>query len=347
MAENPFLAQLLGVNTSPYDTTYGQLSEAIGGATPRLVNPYASPGRNLASVAGAGLLAGLLGYQAKREAETENRAVLPQLTALLGAKSPEEMAMVTQQEAFPSRMLPLAQSLMLNQYTAQQEAAAKQAAQLAELEAKANFELGPLGTQLFERDQEAALRKATASASAGRAQIPKALPTAIQERIVQHSLFSEQAQAVKNRMAGLSEVELKAALTAGTSGYGLFSDPGFVQEMEAVLQLYRSANFGQSLTGGEQKAANIISGKSLTASKADILAAWDTLINQSARRAQRTLKIATSTPEEIGGIVGIAPGGLTQVTEPLEDEEATKLATLAELQRQEAELDKLLAAPGQ
>jgi len=125
MADNPFLAQLLGVNTSPYDTTYGQLSEAIGAATPRLVNPYASPGRNLASVAGAGLLAGLLGYQAKREAETENRAVLPQLTALLGAKSPEEMATLTQQEAFPSRMLPLAQSLMTRRALEQEDAQSK------------------------------------------------------------------------------------------------------------------------------------------------------------------------------------------------------------------------------
>jgi hypothetical protein len=153
MAENPFLAQLLGVNTSPYDTTYGQLSEAIGAATPRLVNPYASPGRNLASVAGAGLLAGLLGYQAKREAEAENRAVLPQLTALLGAKSPEEMATVTQQEAFPNRMLPLAQQMMLSQYTSRQDAAAKRAAQLAELETAGQFELGPIGTELFKRKQ--------------------------------------------------------------------------------------------------------------------------------------------------------------------------------------------------
>lgn len=97
----------------------------------------------------------------------------------------------------------------------------------------------------------------------------------------------------------MSPAELKTLLMTGTSMFGLVGDPGFVPENEAIIQLYRKANFGATLTGQEKKAADIITGKSLTASKADILAAWDTLIGQSNKRAQKTIEVATKSPSTI------------------------------------------------
>lgn len=135
MADNPLLAALLGAQVSPRENLYGMGAEAIGTVTPNLYSPYASPGRNLASVAGAGLLAGLLGYQARREAEAESRALMPRVTELLGAESPEAIGQLAGAEGFPSRLSPLAQQLMLSKATQQSD----EQAQLRKLQRQAEI----------------------------------------------------------------------------------------------------------------------------------------------------------------------------------------------------------------
>lgn len=93
MADQPF-------RYSPGENIYGSLATGIANSTPALVNPYGSFGGNLASVLGAGLLSGLLGYQARSEAQdstqTANRAALQ----IYGAKTPEERQAIA--EAAPS-----------------------------------------------------------------------------------------------------------------------------------------------------------------------------------------------------------------------------------------------------
>lgn len=133
MADNPLLQALLGVNVTPQETLFGQGAQTMGTLMPNVYSPYVSPGRNLASIAGAGLLAGLMGYAAKREAEAENRALAPQLSAILSAQTPEELNTLAGAEGFPSRLMPLAQQMMLQRLTQQQTAAEKAAeAKLAE-----------------------------------------------------------------------------------------------------------------------------------------------------------------------------------------------------------------------
>lgn len=77
--------------TTPKETTLGVPANLIASNLSALVNPYASPGANLATVVGGGLLAGLLQYGAKREAEAENKALMPKLLDVMGATSQDEL----------------------------------------------------------------------------------------------------------------------------------------------------------------------------------------------------------------------------------------------------------------
>ena len=90
MASSELVAQILadqqGVGFSPRENVYGQIGGTLASALPQLVSPYASTKSNIATVLGGSLLAGLLGYQARQEAEERNKALMPVFTNVLGAK---------------------------------------------------------------------------------------------------------------------------------------------------------------------------------------------------------------------------------------------------------------------
>ena len=89
MASSELVAQILadqqGVGFSPRENVYGQIGGTLASALPQLVSPYASTKSNIATVLGGSLLAGLLGYQARQEAEERNKALMPVFTDVLGA----------------------------------------------------------------------------------------------------------------------------------------------------------------------------------------------------------------------------------------------------------------------
>ena len=89
MASSELVAQILadqqGVGFSPRENIYGQIGGTLAGALPQLVSPYASTKSNIATVLGGSLLAGLLGYQARQEAEAQNQVLMPALTDIMGA----------------------------------------------------------------------------------------------------------------------------------------------------------------------------------------------------------------------------------------------------------------------
>lgn len=147
MADNPLLQALLGVNVTPQETLFGQGAQTMGTLMPNVYSPYVSPGRNLASIAGAGLLAGLMGYAAKREAEAENRALAPQLSSILSAQTPEELSTLASAEGFSKRLLPVAQQMMLQRLTQQQTAAEKAAEREAALQEAAIKGLSDIGSK--------------------------------------------------------------------------------------------------------------------------------------------------------------------------------------------------------
>jgi len=112
MADNDLLGQLLGVNYKPVETPFGIGAQSLASALPSLVNPTGSTSGNLARVLGGGLLAGLLGYQARQQAAERNRALQPILTEALTAQTPAEISAIAgRPEA--ERISPLLQSLQL------------------------------------------------------------------------------------------------------------------------------------------------------------------------------------------------------------------------------------------
>jgi hypothetical protein len=73
------------MSVSPLENYYGIGTQALGQALPGLVNPYGSVGTNLTYVLGGALLQGLLGYQARQEANRQNLEIgrlSAQMTAL-------------------------------------------------------------------------------------------------------------------------------------------------------------------------------------------------------------------------------------------------------------------------
>ncbi len=302
MADLDYTSALGDLNFAPAENYYGIGAQSIAQALPSLTNPYASPLSNLGVTLGGALVASLLGYQARKEANDLSLQTQRYANQLLRAETPE--ARVSFLESLPSDVLESGVGTRLSRLStalAQQQAVqnALIGQEVAKKKALAEFELGPEGSKLFERQQTAELQKALAlrqpTAEPG-------LPAGVQERIVESSVFADSAKAHRDRIAKMSPSELKTLLATGTSFFGLVGDPGFIQENEAILQQYRKANFGATLTGQEKKAADIISGKSLTASKDDILAAWDTLIDQSKKRAVKTVDVASKSRSQIASM---------------------------------------------
>jgi hypothetical protein len=311
---------LYGLNYSPMDTGYGIAAQQVGQLGPQLINPYGSTGQAVGIGLGTILLQSLLGYQARSQAAQETlqaNTLANQMMSMTTPQARTDFIGGLEDPMQQSRLSTLATALT----TQEQARKVKAAEKLAEMTAGYEAQLSPEGTKVFEREQESLLNRALQQAAASRQSQNQQLPTGVQEKIVDASTFSEAAQAHRNKIAQMSPAELKTLLTTGTSMFGLVGDPGFVPENESIIQLYRKANFGATLTGQEKKAADIITGKNLTASKADILAAWDTLIDQSNKRAQRTIEVATKSPSTISEMLVKAA--------PVQDE---KLQILKQLQ---------------
>ncbi|NCX93990.1 MAG: hypothetical protein EBX40_04875 [Gammaproteobacteria bacterium] len=88
MADQEYFDELL---YTPQETTFGLPAQIIAKNLPAVVNPYGSTGSNLAAVIGGGLLAGLLQYGARREAEAANRELVPRLLDVMTATNQEEL----------------------------------------------------------------------------------------------------------------------------------------------------------------------------------------------------------------------------------------------------------------
>lgn len=128
MASSLFEA-LMANQYTPQESPFGIGAGAIASAAPALYNPYASTGSNAMYGVGAGLLAGLLGGLAKRQARQENADLYKQAFALRSAK-PEEVSAIIGENP---RLAPFGIAL--------QEQRDQRAAEIADLQLKSNIEL--------------------------------------------------------------------------------------------------------------------------------------------------------------------------------------------------------------
>lgn len=143
---------LLGLNVSAADSPYAVGQQAIAQATPQLITPYTSTGKAIGLSLGSVLLQSLLAYQARSSALQDTLQANTLANQMLKLQTPEERtAFIGQADVSPligSKLSTLATALT------QQEQARKleQASKLGDLTTAAEFQLGPLGSKLYERD---------------------------------------------------------------------------------------------------------------------------------------------------------------------------------------------------
>lgn len=79
---SPLLAALQGAQYTADESPMGIGAMTLAQAAPMLYNPYASTGKNAAYTIGAGLLSGILGGLAKRDANTKNAELFSAMNAM-------------------------------------------------------------------------------------------------------------------------------------------------------------------------------------------------------------------------------------------------------------------------
>lgn len=162
---------LAGISYDPYETGYGLSQQVLASSLPNLMNPYQSTGTNLGIALGGALLTGLLGYQARQSAAEQSLQANRLALQLMGAPSAAQRLDII--ETAPDTIMQ-GKLLGLNTRLAAQQAAMQQlvAQEVAKRQGLAEFELGPTGTKLFEREidkvrQETAIRAAALRSAAG------------------------------------------------------------------------------------------------------------------------------------------------------------------------------------
>lgn len=151
MADLDYTSALGDLNFAPAENYYGIGAQSIAQALPSLTNPYASPWSNLGVTLGGALVASLLGYQARKEANDLSLQTQRYANQLLRAETPE--ARVSFLESLPSDVLESGVGTRLSRLStalAQQQAVqnALIGQEVAKKKALAEFELSETGQQV-------------------------------------------------------------------------------------------------------------------------------------------------------------------------------------------------------
>jgi hypothetical protein len=173
-------------SVDPSSTIWGAGQNALVAALPAFQTPGQGYSQNFASAMGASLLSALLGYQARRSANEQSLQAAQLGSQMFGLQTPEERLNLIKGVDSTN----VQQNLLdLNAKIAEQELVNKlaQRQKIADLTTQAEFSLGPLGTQLFERD----IAKEVA-----RQQV---LTAALQERAANRSAVAGPAKEVQQK----------------------------------------------------------------------------------------------------------------------------------------------------
>ena len=163
MAGEDLYGALAGLNYDPAETGYGTSSQVLASSLPALMNPYQGAGTNIGIALGGALISGLLGYQARQSAAEQSLEANRLGLQLLEAQTPQARLGII--ESTPDTVMQ-GKLLGVNTRLAAQQAAMKQLVdqEVAKRTGLAEFELGPLGSALYDRD----IRKAAELAGARR-----------------------------------------------------------------------------------------------------------------------------------------------------------------------------------
>lgn len=198
MAGEDLYGALAGLTYDPAETGYGTSSQVLASSLPALMNPYQGAGTNIGIALGGALISGLLGYQARQSAAEQSLAANKLGLQLLEAQSPQARLGII--ESAPDALMQ-EKLLGVNTRLAAQQAAQQQliGQEIAKQKALAEFELGPLGTQLFERSM------------AKEAQRQSALTGGFRERQELEDAFLR-GRALQRKQLGLEDVNVPPAI---------------------------------------------------------------------------------------------------------------------------------------
>lgn len=236
MASSELVAQILadqqGVGFSPRENIYGQIGGTLASALPQLVSPYASTKSNIATVLGGSLLAGLLGYQARQEAEAQNQVLMPALTGIVGAKTQQDVADIYGQ--LPSNVQSRLSNTALNRLAAIQERELAQ--EQAKQERRQAIELAAL--------QEGIIAPGLRDVLGTGATLPI---SGTKSREMEDKLRTEFNKLPEVKNYGLIKI---AAETVGAA----VQDPSAVADQELVRRAVQLIEPGMAVREGEQAA---------------------------------------------------------------------------------------------
>lgn len=253
---------LYGLNYTPADTGYGLAAQQVGQLGPQLINPYGSTGQAVGIGLGTILLQSLLGYQARSQAAQDTlklNTLANQMQALETPQARTDFIGGVSDPLQQSRLSTLATALQAQEQARQ----AKTADKLLDLQTAANFELGPLGTQLAKRkqDQEIELARArvrglTSALSGETAGAFGALPpleggTALQAK--QDALIARGIQMgmTPNQAAQYAEKNLRVDRKATDAAQKVIDESRQrAGKLEQVATTARAGVEGAGMTGG-------------------------------------------------------------------------------------------------
>lgn len=166
MAGEDLYGALAGLNYDPAETGYGTSSQVLASSLPALMNPYQGAGTNIGIALGGALISGLLGYQARQSAAEQSLEANRLGLQLLEAQTPQARLGII--ESAPDALMQ-EKLLGVNTRLAAQQAAIKQLVdeEVAKQTGLAKFELGPLGSALYDRDNRKAGKLAGARRISG------------------------------------------------------------------------------------------------------------------------------------------------------------------------------------
>lgn len=368
---------LQGLNYTGADTGYGIAAQSLGQVTPKLINPYASTSEAVGISLGSVLLQSLLGYQARQQAAKDTLELNTLANQMNRLTTPEARTEFIGGVSDPMNQARL--STLSTALTAQDTARKiDQANKLADLTTSAEFQLGPLGTKVFERDiaKEIARQSAITGGFQSRQELADQL---MKERNVQRKLLGLQDVDVPNTILqraieknASSDLALDVASTidnyksipefAAAKNISAFGDDQLKSRLRNLATIVLQSRSGLAATDRERENLNKILTGDFTAVSPDTVSG---ILKRFARDektiAADTVAAATQRPEAFVGELrsALQEGRQTQfetrvpnynlsTTQPqtFVKQKEDKLQKLQQLQQTLAELRRQKAAAG-
>lgn len=293
MADNQLADSLGDLNFVPLDTSWGIGAQSIAQALPSLVNPYASPWSNLGVTLGGALVASLLGYQARKEAndmslQTQRyanqmlRMQTPEARTAFLAELPSEAAGTGVASKLSRLSTALGRQETLQNALIQQEVARAKALAPIEVDLARAKELGVGFGQLGEMDKQRAAARSTllgalspTAPATGEGMPTPVLPSAAdtltnpeaykvltkpeREALAARQKLDEakqqQADALRKEFTALPEVKNFSLIdTAAKVVSQAVKDPSSVATQELVRRAVQLIEPGMAVREGEQAA---------------------------------------------------------------------------------------------